>query len=522
VRFEHLLSAEWRKPVQVYANDSDHDDVGGYGNRSSRADTAPPENESLDIANGREIDSTDGLWRQSSAWIEQIGSDKLPRVSKSQRSRQTTERNLDDNSTGWGTTPGTLRSIFIADSLDGNNTTDAPGSDEGAGSTEPNNVSQWHSVSAAAMLKAAGLDVITRLRRPDVTDQVVAEMDAALSASKHDVDYPLTALFADESADSSGTDEAILFASYVHGSRVVAQEAAARVPVGREDSIDRHAQSGRIIQGSGSLRQNRANSASSSVGNRIDSAGDHDQLYLEMYAQGGWLAGDHGQHYKSSPDCDLPVEQALTLEERENREHERWRVDRTLSQQTRRRARHSIMGGSEQQEEEPAVSDYAETKSRWVIPSAEIGPPMPGGTFPSVIGYGSGADTTNATSKALPETASYGAAIEAAWAPKHRMTRLRKERQHELRQQQMQYSVDRDKKQAVAAQTDYELTLEGAHQPATFSKHDARRACNATHADAAGEISNEDEEGNDSTVAADFFAGYLHASLSDSLSGPSA
>eukprot|EP01043_Picozoa_sp_COSAG02_P073410 COSAG02_NODE_14253_length_1293_cov_0.876047_2_plen_96_part_01 len=33
--------------------------------------------------------------------------------------------------------------------------------------------------------------------------------NAALSASKHDVDYPLTALFADESADSSGTDEAI-------------------------------------------------------------------------------------------------------------------------------------------------------------------------------------------------------------------------------------------------------------------------------------------------------------------------
>ena len=500
VRFEHLLSAEWRKPVHVYANQSEnHDDI---GNGSSGAGAAS-KNQSLQTVNGREIDRTGELWRQSSAWIEQIGSDKLPpRVSGTEkaavRSRQATGSNFGDG-IGWQTTPGTRRSILIADSLH-SNATDAPGSDEGADSTNATNGSRWHSVSAAAPVKAAELDVIARLQRPDVTDQVAAEMSAALFASKHDVDHPQMALFAD--ADSGGTDEAVLFASYVHGLRMVEHEAATTVSDGREGGTDSDLQSVGYIQDFGSALevQNRASSASNSVGSQLNitpNIGDHDQLYLETYAEGVW----HGEQYTSSPSCELPAAQTLTPEERANLEHERWRVDRTAaSQQAGQRGGHSKVGSVQQDE---LASDHAGTKSRWILPWAEISYPMPGGNLPYVTEHGSAAGTTAASGGRLPKTTSHEASIaHAKQTQKHRLTRLWKERQHELRQQQMQYGVDRGRKQAATAQTDHKLAMERAHQPATLSAQ-------LTHADM-------DTAG--STVAADFFAAYLHRSMSDSLS----
>jgi hypothetical protein len=509
VRFERLLSADWRKPVHVYANNSEYNSSnnGSVGGRGSMDDNAS-ESQPLRSATRYDVDEADGLWRQSSAWIEQIGSDRLPpRASGSKnnavvRSRERTE-SLSDDSTGWGTTPGTLRSIFFADSLGGNNGTDAHDSD-GEGS-------RCCVVSAAALVRAGDLDVIARLQRPDVTEQVVAEMHAALSVSSN----LLTAVFADERADErgGGTEEAMFFDAYVEGQRFVEEQAGASVIAG--DGV--------------STAQPFALDRTDSAWSSVHATGYHDQLYFETYAEGGWLGG---QHYTSS--LDFPARQALTPEERgKSNEHERWRpghtAKRSQQQRTGPRQEQSTVGGSAHQPD-VATSDNSETKSRWSLPWAETGQPMPrwrsvtnlprvassGNILPSVAEGGTSTGSATGTRR-LPGMPSPEAAIGAAVAQKHRLVRLRKERQQQLRQQQMQYAVDRDRMLVVGTDAGHKVMMT-REEPCSLAERQTPRARYASYAYVATAAEAPDEpEG--SAVAEDFFAAYLHRSMCDHLSG---
>ena len=508
MRLERLLSADWRKPVHVYANDSEYNASNGsdsVGVRVSMDDNAA-ESQPMRSAKRYDVDETDGLWRQSSAWIEQIGSDRLPpRASGSKnnavnRSRGRTESHDDDN-TGWGATPGTLASTFFADSLGGNTGTGTRASD-GKCTTNATNGSRWRVVSAADFVRAGDLDVIARLERPDVTEQVVAEMHAALSVSNN----LLAAVFADEHADERGgrTEEAMLFATYVEGQRFVEEQAGASVITGGGVSTDQP------------FTLDRTDSAWSSVAKQVDATGYHEQLYFETYAEGDWL-GD--QHYPSILEQDKP------------REHERWWPGNTakLSQQQRSgpREEQSTVGGSACQLG-VATSDNSETKSRWVLPWAEAGQPMPRwrpvASWPGAAsnesslpsGPEGGTNTEIATgSRRSTRTASPEAAIGAALAQKHRLVRLRTERQQQLRQQQMQYAVDRDRMQVPGVDAGHEVMMT-REQPCSLTEHRTPRARSAryTHVTTAGEAPDE-PEGNNSTLAADFFAAYLGRSVCD-------
>ena len=97
VRFEHLLSADWFKPVHVHSNISEQNrSDGSASGGTSRTDTAS-QNQVLQSTGERHIEGSGELLRQSSAWIEQIGSDRLPPQisSRSNRSRENTASSFD-------------------------------------------------------------------------------------------------------------------------------------------------------------------------------------------------------------------------------------------------------------------------------------------------------------------------------------------------------------------------------------------------------------------------------------------
>ena len=423
VRFEELLSPEWRIPVHVHAAVADGSD-GGEAASVSRSPSS---------VGRRHVDGSDELWRQSSAaWIEQIGSIKLPAPHSSTlsslqeddnatvRDRKNTDGSQGESTGGWGTTPGTLRSILMADSMEcGHDGKAARADDSGIGGGGGAQAglkegSRWRSVSAAAAVKVSDLDVIARLQRAHVTDQVAAEMDAALLPSVLDQDQPLTDLLA---ADPGG-GEAEFFSSYLAGQRppspsptaaatgavaidnssrpsnqtpsvVATAPAAAQAAGGELPESLRRPPIGEEQRPTPSLRwaeqEDRDEPFESDVGYRYLNEEPGDQLYFQTYAQGRWLRDhDHGL-LAEEEDAAAAAGSQLSPKEQAEREEQRWRVDnprRRFQQQQRQQQQHAgafPLQGIASARPNAADSDgsAAAAAGLWGLRWVEVGEPLP-------------------------------------------------------------------------------------------------------------------------------------------------
>ena len=129
--------------------------------------------------------------------------------------------------------------------------------------------------------------------------------------------------------------------------------------------------------------------------------------------------------------------------------------------------------------------------------------------------YSGSSSSSGTRERALPGTASNEAAVEAAWAQKHRLARLRKERQQQLRQQQMQYDAASTTGASQAAEI-AEGHEQQAPPPPPIARQPRRGVAPSQKEDEMHEAEGgrvdrgEDEDGGDEgTVAAEYYKAYL-------------
>ena len=140
---------------------------------------------------------------------------------------------------------------------------------------------------------------------------------------------------------------------------------------------------------------------------------------------------------------------------------------------------------------------------------------MPQGSAGKSIYSGSSSSSSGTRERGLPGTASNEAAVEAAWAQKHRLARLRKERQQQLRQQQMQYDAASTTGASQAAEI-AEGHEQQAPPPPLIARQPRRGVAPSQKEDEMHEAEGgrvdrgEDEDGGDEgTVAAEYYKAYL-------------